>query len=74
MLPGRAGLHFRMAPLRPRRNISAHIPVCVSVIMWGKEATAPPPPVQPLWQIQHDGRQAKMTATLYLTGLVAVFI
>lgn len=46
---------------------------CASLIMWRSEVTAPPRAHQ-LWQIQHDGRKAKMTARLYLTGLVSVFI
>lgn len=47
---------------------------CASLIMWRSEATVAPPRAHRLWQIQHDGRKAKMTARLYLTGLVSVFI
>lgn len=32
------------------------------------------PRVHPPWQIHHDGRKAEMTARLYLTGLLSVFI
>lgn len=63
-LPGRARLNFRMAPPRPRHNISAHIPVCVSVIMWGKEATAPTPLPHSPHRCSHRGKSSMMGAKL----------
>lgn len=58
----------------PSAPISMLVCERASLIMWRSEATAPPPRAHQLWQIQHDGSRAKMTARLYLTGPVSVFI
>lgn len=69
-------LEFQTVPVRLRRRQPRYQCLCTSVRLssCGEVKRQPPPRAHQLWQIQHDGRKAKMTARLYLTGLISVFI